>query len=288
VYVICFICAFGYSLSFACVFVYHSFLLVSFGDGLFSRAVSSGVRLVTRTHQHVRGRPTTPPSTHQHVRGRPTTPPSTHQQVRGRPTTPPSTRSYRSLTMSPQCCCNGATINTFHYTGPSCDKSSEIFPATGGGAAGMCKDMGVRFLGKLPLDPRIAQACDQGKSFLDEIPDSPATGATLSPCLHHRFFFSSSSFSLVSLVSLSLSFSRASLVGFLFFAADDVENRACRLLEALACHTIPVPSHRYIHRSWVGTSFFAFVLRLGYIPMMMSLSDDDVTPSKGHTLSASP
>jgi hypothetical protein len=41
----------------------------------------------------------------------------------------------------------------------------------------MCKEMGVPLLGKLPLDPRIARACDQGKSFLDEIPDSPATAA---------------------------------------------------------------------------------------------------------------
>ena len=41
----------------------------------------------------------------------------------------------------------------------------------------MAADMGVAFLGKLPLDPRIGWCCDQGKSFLSEVPDSPAAQA---------------------------------------------------------------------------------------------------------------
>ena len=41
----------------------------------------------------------------------------------------------------------------------------------------MTADMGVAFLGKLPLDPRIGWCCDQGKSFLSEVPDSPAAKA---------------------------------------------------------------------------------------------------------------
>ena len=41
----------------------------------------------------------------------------------------------------------------------------------------MAADMGVAFLGKLPLDPRIGWCCDQGKSFLSEVPDSPAAKA---------------------------------------------------------------------------------------------------------------
>jgi len=32
--------------------------------------------------------------------------------------------------------------------------------------------MGVPFLGKIPLDPRLARACDEGKSFLEEYPNS--------------------------------------------------------------------------------------------------------------------
>ena len=41
----------------------------------------------------------------------------------------------------------------------------------------MSADMGVPFLGKLPLDPRIGKCCDEGKSFLSEVPDSPAAKA---------------------------------------------------------------------------------------------------------------
>ena len=41
----------------------------------------------------------------------------------------------------------------------------------------MAADMEVPFLGKLPLDPRIGRCCDEGKSFLTEVPDSPAAEA---------------------------------------------------------------------------------------------------------------
>lgn len=56
----------------------------------------------------------------------------------------------------------------------SLQHESLIFPPTTGGASKMAKDMDVAFLGKLPLDPRIGWCCDQGKSFLTELPDSPA------------------------------------------------------------------------------------------------------------------
>lgn len=54
---------------------------------------------------------------------------------------------------------------------------SQIFPPTTGGAKKMASDMGVPFLGRLPLDPRIGKCCDEGKSFLREVPDSPAAKA---------------------------------------------------------------------------------------------------------------
>lgn len=38
----------------------------------------------------------------------------------------------------------------------------------------MCADLKLPLLGKVPLDPRIARSCDEGKSFLSEVPDSPA------------------------------------------------------------------------------------------------------------------
>ena len=41
----------------------------------------------------------------------------------------------------------------------------------------MCADLNLQLLGKVPLDPRIARSCDEGKSFLNEVPDSPAAKA---------------------------------------------------------------------------------------------------------------
>jgi len=37
----------------------------------------------------------------------------------------------------------------------------------------MAVDVGVPFLGSLPLDPRLARSCDEGTNFLTDIPDSP-------------------------------------------------------------------------------------------------------------------
>jgi len=59
----------------------------------------------------------------------------------------------------------------------STQKESQIFPPTTGGAEKMAADMEVPFLGKLPLDPRIGRCCDEGKSFLSEVPESPAANA---------------------------------------------------------------------------------------------------------------
>ena len=44
-----------------------------------------------------------------------------------------------------------------------------------GGALKLCQDMDLTLLGRLPLDPRIGQSCDEGRSFLDV--SSPATEA---------------------------------------------------------------------------------------------------------------
>lgn len=51
---------------------------------------------------------------------------------------------------------------------------SEIFPATTGGAKQMCIDMNVPFLGSLPLDPKLARCCDEGRDYITFLPDSPA------------------------------------------------------------------------------------------------------------------
>ncbi|CAL5370459.1 unnamed protein product [Camellia sinensis] len=45
---------------------------------------------------------------------------------------------------------------------------SEVFDSSGGGAAKMCSDMGVPFLGKVPLDPRLCKAAEEGRSCFDD------------------------------------------------------------------------------------------------------------------------
>jgi len=39
----------------------------------------------------------------------------------------------------------------------------------------MALEMNVPFLGRIPLDPQIARACDEGKFYMNAFPDSPAT-----------------------------------------------------------------------------------------------------------------
>ncbi|GFP88913.1 cytosolic fe-s cluster assembly factor nbp35 [Phtheirospermum japonicum] len=45
---------------------------------------------------------------------------------------------------------------------------SEVFDSSGGGGAKMCGDMGVPFLGKVPLDPQLCKAAEEGRSCFDD------------------------------------------------------------------------------------------------------------------------
>jgi len=69
----------------------------------------------------------------------------------------------------------GVVENMSGFVCPKCSKETKIFPPTTGGALKMSQDMSVPFLGSVPLDPRIARACDEGKAFLQQFPDSEAT-----------------------------------------------------------------------------------------------------------------
>ena len=68
----------------------------------------------------------------------------------------------------------GLVENMSGFVCPKCTHQSQIFKATTGGGEQLCKDMGIPFLGAVPLDPRIGMACDFGESFMDSFPDSPA------------------------------------------------------------------------------------------------------------------
>ncbi|WOO78585.1 Cytosolic Fe-S cluster assembly factor NBP35 [Vanrija pseudolonga] len=73
----------------------------------------------------------------------------------------------------------GLVENMSGFVCPSCKGESQIFAPTTGGAEAMGKELGIELLGKVPLDPRIGALCDEGQSFLDAYPDSPATEAYL-------------------------------------------------------------------------------------------------------------
>ncbi|CAR29414.1 hypothetical protein ZYGR_0AD00960 [Zygosaccharomyces rouxii] len=73
----------------------------------------------------------------------------------------------------------GLVENMSGFVCPNCKGESQIFKPTTGGGKALCEELGIRFLGSVPLDPRIGRSSDQGESFLDTHPDSPASTAVL-------------------------------------------------------------------------------------------------------------
>lgn len=73
----------------------------------------------------------------------------------------------------------GVVENMSTFVCPKCTTESSIFQnATHSDPTQqMCQEMGVKFLGKLPLDPRLARCCDEGKDFITEWATSPAVTA---------------------------------------------------------------------------------------------------------------
>lgn len=52
----------------------------------------------------------------------------------------------------------------------------------GGGAEGMARDHGIPFWGRLPMDPELLQACENGEAFVKTNPESPAAAALVDFC----------------------------------------------------------------------------------------------------------
>ncbi len=71
----------------------------------------------------------------------------------------------------------GLAENMSGFVCPNCKNESQIFKASTGGGRALAEEMGIPFLGAVPLDPRIRMACDYGESFFDSFPDSPACKA---------------------------------------------------------------------------------------------------------------
>jgi len=66
----------------------------------------------------------------------------------------------------------GVIENMSGFVCPKCSHEEHIFAPSTGGAEAMCAAMGVPFLGRVPLDGRVAKAGDAGQS-LQLIPDGP-------------------------------------------------------------------------------------------------------------------
>jgi Mrp family chromosome partitioning ATPase len=69
----------------------------------------------------------------------------------------------------------GVVENMSGLVCPHCGKEIDVFKVGGGEAA--AKELGLPFLGRIPLDPRIVVGGDSGHPFVLENPDSEATKA---------------------------------------------------------------------------------------------------------------
>lgn len=58
---------------------------------------------------------------------------------------------------------------------PHCNNNIDVFKA--GGGKKICTELGVEFLGKIPLDPGITEKCDNGEAFVAAFPNSDAARA---------------------------------------------------------------------------------------------------------------
>lgn len=69
----------------------------------------------------------------------------------------------------------GIIENMSDFPCPHCGKEIKIFGKGGGENA--ARELGVPFLGRIPLDPRFVITGDTGKPFIDEYPDSDTARA---------------------------------------------------------------------------------------------------------------
>jgi len=69
----------------------------------------------------------------------------------------------------------GVIENMSGFTCPSCGSVTHIFHQ--GGGAAIAQDLGVDFLGRVPLDPTVVDCGDEGRPVIRAAPESPAAEA---------------------------------------------------------------------------------------------------------------
>jgi Mrp family chromosome partitioning ATPase len=68
----------------------------------------------------------------------------------------------------------GVVENMSGFACPHCGRVTQIFRE--GGGRRIADDMHVPFLGSIPIDPKIAEDCDEGRPFIHHYADSPIAG----------------------------------------------------------------------------------------------------------------
>jgi len=64
----------------------------------------------------------------------------------------------------------GVLENMSGFICPKCGEKTDIFKS--GGGEKMAEEMSVPFLGRIPIDPAIVEACDSGKPYIQQYKDS--------------------------------------------------------------------------------------------------------------------
>jgi len=65
----------------------------------------------------------------------------------------------------------GVVENMSGFVCPRCGEVTPVFRS--GGGRRIAEDMGVPFLGSIPMDPKIAESCDEGRAYIASYTDSP-------------------------------------------------------------------------------------------------------------------
>jgi ATP-binding protein involved in chromosome partitioning len=69
----------------------------------------------------------------------------------------------------------GVIENMSGFVCPDCGARHDLFKS--GGGEKLARETGFRFLGRIPIDPRLVVASDEGKPFVLEYPTSPTSSA---------------------------------------------------------------------------------------------------------------
>ena len=69
----------------------------------------------------------------------------------------------------------GVVENMSYFVCGHCDERTEIFGH--GGGAKMAEDLGIPFLGEVPIDTRVRSGGDEGQPIVAAAPDAPAAQA---------------------------------------------------------------------------------------------------------------